>query len=280
MEHQSHHHEHTGPDETTRTLIRHGLIEHGHSIDADDAPALLLLNAIVQADCSQAHETGEPLPEDLGRGLAGIFACALPHGSSLQEFADGATPDYPRLWAEIGELRDLILRPRASEYLTWLTGHLIAAQYPELAPSRPPQPDTPGTHFITTDDALGLVLALHSPTSRDTRHTRDELFNAGLSLALNHGTAALAFLRIPTVDAADPELEDAFNRAHLGTFDTLEDMFDTFFHVIDAREEGNSRRILYEDLAPQEQAPLHAKLGSFYQLVEAGGQFHLFLRNP
>ncbi|OFI39549.1 hypothetical protein BIU82_00255 [Arthrobacter sp. SW1] len=272
------HYEPNDPEESLRSFIRNGLIEHAPSTDHEFDESLTLLNALLQSDCARAHEACTPLAPDTARGIAAVLACALPPHSALIDFADGAEPDYPKLWDEVGQLRRRSLRPKASEYLTWLTGHLIASQLPELAPSRPPRPDTGGTHFIAADNALGLILALHSPTCRDSRPTRDKLFEAGVNLALNYGTPAVAFLRIPTVDAAQPDLEEAFNKAHYGSFDSLEDIFDTFFQVITV-DTDQQHRHPYCAVNDEERQSMHRKLGTRFQIVEAGGHFHLFLRD-
>lgn len=270
------------PDDRTpddiRAFIRESLIERGGETNYEDAPVLREITSTLQSACLSAHEQGRQLRSGAARLIADLFACSLPKGSELRGFAhDGRITAPDHLWEELAQLRQSDLQPQASEYLNWLAGFLLAAHAPELLPTHPRSGTEPGTHAITYDSVLQLTLALHSDTTHPDA-SQEQIIAAATGLALDYGIPAVAYLRIPAVDAASPHLNIDFRSSYAGSYDTLPAIFDTYFRVLIRPASDDYLRLHYNELPASEQRALRTQLGLDYQVVATAGKFHVFRR--
>ncbi len=262
-----------------RRRLRAELIEDLPESPEKPSNIALQLRVAMQTSVLQAHQHGRPLEVDDAHIIAEFLSFAIDEpDSDLGIFGHRNGLDYPGTRSELLELASRpTLRLEMREIINWLATYLLYQQVPELQPD--PPPSGRWTTSIAYKEELGLTAAFQvrgSPSRAEMADTFEDI----TAFVLDHGVPALAYLRLPGVDAAQPDLVERFRERYVGSFRDLEAMFDTITEVREIDEDGKiGQPTLYRDQPPREQARLGEGAGALWCAVDVGGQIHVFHRH-
>jgi hypothetical protein len=249
--------------------------------DTPDGPPSQLAVEVVQAMFHSiliAHEAGTSLDPGDAEALADLLSSAQSRpDSALARWGRGEYPELEEVRSEVAELAQRpALYPETREATNWLANAALAQNYPQLVPRRPEHIEG-WQHTIAYQQDLGLTVAAHYDSEPDDQ-ARAAAMDAAEQLALTHGTPALAFLRMPDVDALDPKLEQAFAARYGGSFADLRSFFDAAVNAHGHDEDGRFRPLAFDQLTGTQQSEAVEAAGAVWALVHVAGELHAFLR--
>ncbi|HTL42093.1 MAG TPA: hypothetical protein VL294_11530 [Pseudolysinimonas sp.] len=249
--------------------------------DSPDEPShiALQLRVAMQTSVMQAHEHDRPLDADDAHVIAEFLSFAIDApDSDLGVFGHRNGLDYDGARRELLELAARpTLRLEMREIVNWLATYLLYQAVPELQPE--PAGDGRWRHSIAYKEELGLTAAFQVRGSPGRAELAD-VFDTITTFVLEHGVPALAYLRLPGVDAAAADLDVRFRERYVGSYRDLEAMFDTITEVREVDDDGKvGQPIRYRDQPPREQARLGEGAGSLWCAVDVGSQIHVFHRH-
>lgn len=274
-------HEHQPAEQGTdiRRRLRAELIEDLPESPKEPSHIALQLRAAMQTSVLQAHQRGRPLEADDAHIIAEFLAFAIDQpDSDLRVYGHRNGLDYPGTRSELLEIASRpTLRLEMREIINWLATFLLYQQAPELQPD--PPPGGRWSSSIAYREELGLTAAFQV-RGTPGRAEMAETFEDITAFVLDRGVPALAYLRLPGVDAGAPELAQRFQECYVGSYRDLEAMFDTITEVREVDEDGKAGQPTFPcDQPPREQARLGEGAGALWCAVDVGGQIHLFHRH-
>lgn len=278
------HHNPTPPDPehegepTFRERIRRELIEELPESPEEPGELALKLRVAIQAAILTAHEHGQPIDDEDAGVIAEVLSFALDDAdTALRNYGRRTGANYDLVRQELIELAARpTLRPEIREAINWLATHLLYEEVPGLQPD-PREDNDRWTSVIGYKPELGLTAALQMQDEPGVSERLDEMTR----FILDHGVPALAYLRLPDVDASAPDLEARFRRRYLGSHRDLGSFVDTVTQVYPVGEDNTvGERIPYRDLSPPARAQLLDGFGRYFCAVDVGGQIHAFRRQP
>lgn len=228
--------------------------------------------------CVKAHREHGQLTREDAQAIAHFLALAVDDGDTLRRFADGTEVEMNDLRAEYLELAQRPnLYPETRAIIDWLGNYVLTACYPELEPSRPNRQDGEWQHPIIFKEDFGLTVAFHARNSSSV--VEDEALMSRIErFALDHGTAGLAFLRLPTTDAAAPDLDEQFARSYVKKFLTVDGLISHKIIDIMGGPE-HARHIHVERITGDVLEELIERAGRDFIAVELAGEIHTFTRD-
>lgn len=195
--------------------------------DSPERPGRLALRLRVamQSAVLEAHEQGSPIDKEDAQIIAEVLSFALDRAdTALGSYGRRNGTDYEAVREELIELAARpTLRLEIREVINWLTTYLLYEQVPQLEPD--PRDDDGGwTSSIGYKSELGLTAAFHIKGTPEAAELDTDLTR----FILEHGVPALAYLRLPDVDASAPDLDEQFRRRYLGGYTDVGGMIHVF----------------------------------------------------
>ena len=281
MERANHNHDdHERRQPPDERLIRAEVIERLTDSPEEATPrGIEVATAMINA-CVRAHTAGDVLPELEARALAHILSFAIDDGDALQRFANDQVVEMSDVRAEYTQLASRpSVYPETRAVIDWLGNYVLDASYPEFEPPANDQ-SSDWQHHIAFNGDLGLTLAFHLPgDEQDPRE--DAAFMERLErFALDHGTAGLAFLRLPTTDASRDALDARFTRSYVNSYESVDVLMAAHFRIFRLEDDDvTTTPVALSELSAERMQDLYARAGDNLVLVEVAGQIHAFRRS-
>lgn len=270
-----------GPEQTPEERrLRAEIIERLPDTPEQPSPYAVEVIGAMMSACLHAHSEGQPLPEEDARSIAHFLSLGVDDGTALRSFADGKPVEMRDVRAEYLELASRPnVYPETRAIIDWLGNYTLSASYPELEPAAPEGDRSDWQHPVTFKEDLGLTVAFHvRGTEWDVRED-EALMGRVERLALDHGTAGLAFLRLPTTDATRADLDAAFARSYVNSYDAIETFLAAHFRLFRIEDDQSTTPVPFDELSADRQEELYAQAGQHVALVEVAGRVHVFKRN-
>lgn len=230
----------------------------------------------------QAAIAHTEISDGTARCIAHVLGRAYGRESALADFGRTGEGEYPVLRDEyLGLYNDPEAPLEVKEWINWLGTYLV--EHENLGSGRqhtneyrPPRLDQ---LLVQTELAINEVVQLvHLPAS--LRSEEIAALSDGLArIGLDEDEAMQAFLSLPDVNAATPDLVRAFHNSYVGTFDFPEDAGRELTELDSlelALHEATESRALPDGVVLIDYSIIDDHVRSAYDLVEWKGRTHVF----